>query len=272
MNTVHTNVHTGQTRHGQRTYTLEGGCNFRDLGGYSTLSGKTVRWGKIFRTGVLTYLTDADHALVGPLDIRAICDLRRAEERHREPTQWRSSVRQLSWDDGAAPPTIRALATKHPNTAAGMRSAMIDLYRVLPSWMAPRLRGMFDSIDTDEMPLIVHCAAGKDRTGIAIGLLLAMLGVSRDTIVEDYLLTNQTDFQMFIRSKQHAQLGLAANAHPLLELPDDVRKVLFAADADYLLATFEQLDKDFGGAKNFLETHVGVTAAQQKRIADRLLA
>jgi protein-tyrosine phosphatase len=256
---------------GLRIYSLAGGCNFRDLGGYTAQGGRTIRWGKIFRTGVLTYLTDADHQRVTPLGIRAICDLRRAEERRREPTQWRNEVRHLNWEDGAAPPTIRTLAAKYPNTAAGMRAAMLDLYRVLPAWMTPRLRGMFDSIHNDEVPLIVHCAAGKDRTGIAIGLLLAMLGVARETIVEDYLLTNHANFEAFILTKQHAQLGLAANAHPLLELPEDVRQVLFAADADYLLATFEQIDKEFGGVERYLETHVGVDAGQRARIESQLL-
>jgi protein-tyrosine phosphatase len=138
--------------------------------------------------------------------------------------------------------------------------------------MAPRLRGMFDHIDNDNVPLIVHCAAGKDRTGIAIALLLASLDVPHDVIVEDYLLTNHAgDFEQFILAQHNAQLGLAVNAHPLLELAADVRRVLFAADADYLYGAFEQIDREYGDVDNFLAEKVGVDAAKRERIRAKLL-
>jgi len=78
-----------------------------------------------------------------------------------------------------------------------MHAAMIDLYRVLPAWMTPRLRGIVSRIAQGDVPVLVHCAAGKDRTGIAVALLLAVLDVPRETIVEDYLLTNTCDILEF---------------------------------------------------------------------------
>jgi protein-tyrosine phosphatase len=242
-----------------RLVTLHGGCNFRDIGGYAA-QGATVCWGKVYRTGVLSYLTDEDHHTLQPLRVAAICDLRRIEEREREPTRWHdSNVALLHWIDGDTVPTIRNFAASHPPTPEGMRAAMLDLYRALPAWMAPRLRGMFECIATDRTPLIVHCAAGKDRTGIAIALLLHVLGVAMDTIREDYVLTNSAgDFEQFIRSRHQAQLGLADHHHPLLALAPEIRRVLFAADAEYLQAAFDAIEANFGGVGTYLSDIVQV--------------
>jgi hypothetical protein len=71
-----------------RVFSLEGGCNFRDIGGYPTADGRTMRWGQVFRAGVLSYLSDRDHQTLAPLRVRTICDLRQADEREQEPTRW----------------------------------------------------------------------------------------------------------------------------------------------------------------------------------------
>jgi protein-tyrosine phosphatase len=255
-----------------RVFALRGGCNFRDIGGYRAQAA-TVRWGKVYRTGVLSYLTDEDHRALQQLRVTAICDLRRAEEREREPTSWPdSNVSLLHWGDGEVIPTIRAFAARHPATPAGMYAAMLDLYRALPAWMAPRLRGMFECIAADRTPLIVHCAAGKDRTGIAIALLLHVLGVSMETILEDYVLTNSAgDFEQFIRTRGASHLGLADQHHPLLALSPEVRRVLFAAEADYLQAAFTAIDSEFGGVDAYLANLVQVDTQILQRARAALL-
>ena len=221
----------------ERIINLEGGCNYRDLGGYRTCSGRELRWGRVFRSGVLSYFTPGDNDRLVQLGVRAIGDLRRAEERKNEPTRWPdANTQHLSWDDGSRPPTIRIIAAdrSHPYTAAGMRAAMIDLYRALPAWIAAPLRGISSRIAQGDVPILVHCAAGMDRTGIAIALLLAVLDVPHETIIEDYLLTNACDLVQFTVTQ--AQPGETAGDHPLLGMPGDIRRVLFAADVDYLQA------------------------------------
>jgi len=251
---------------------LEGGVNFRDIGGYPA-GTRTTRWGKVFRAGVLCYFTPEDHTALGKLGIRTICDLRRAEEREREPTRWPDSIAQgLSWSDGENTPTIRAFSARRPKTAAGMRDSMIELYRALPIWMSPRIRGMFESIADERTPLVVHCAAGKDRTGVAVAVLLQTLGVATETILADYLLTNELgNFEKFINAKKSSHLGLTDAHQPLLSMSQDMRDMLFIADADYLEAALTQMTQDFGTIENYLKTSVQLDDRTIAQVREQLL-
>jgi protein-tyrosine phosphatase len=103
-------------------------------------------------------------------------------------------------------------------------------------------------------------------------LLLAVLDVPYDIIVEDYLLTNTAgDFEQFILDQHNAQLGLAVNSHPLMEMPTDIRRVIFSADAAYLHSAFERIESDHGSTDAFLTTVIGIDAKQREQIRDRLL-
>ncbi|WP_129781030.1 tyrosine-protein phosphatase [Peristeroidobacter soli] len=252
----------------ERVLSFQGGCNFRDIGGYRTQQGTSTRWGKVFRTGVLTYFTEDDHAPLTQLQVRAICDLRRLEEREREPTRWPHEFNALSWADGTVTPTVRGLAADRPRNAAGMFDAMVALYRALPEWMGPRIGGMFSAIAAGDVPLVVHCAAGKDRTGVAVAVLLRSLGVPEETAIQDYLLTNTSgNFEEFIRSRQQAQLGVTDNHAPLLSMPEDMRRVLFSADAAFLHEALAQI----GDVEGYLAKTAGVTPAMQEKVRAALL-
>ena len=257
----------------ERLLALEGGCNFRDIGGYATADGRTVKWGHIYRAGVLAYFTAADHGPLQQLGVRTICDLRRDDERRREPGRWPDAAANcLFWHDEENMPSARGYAKRRPNTAAGMREAMIEVYRALPAWMAPRIRGLFESVATGKLAVVVHCAAGKDRTGVAIAVLLSALGVARPAILEDYLLTNEAgNFETFIRSHRDSHLGLADAHMPLLSMPDDVRKILFLADADYLKTALLQIDTVHGGLNAYLRNVVGLSEQTLDNVRQALL-
>jgi protein-tyrosine phosphatase len=255
-----------------RVLNLEGGCNFRDIGGYPTSDKRTVRWGQVFRAGVLSYFSDTDYKSLAQLNVRAICDLRMADEREQEPTKWPGGrIDVLFFDDKEMAPGDRILSNAKP-TVAGMRAAMIDAYRAFPRRMETRLRGLFRCLEQGQTPLIIHCAAGKDRTGIAVAILLSALGVSRDIIIDDYLLTNESvNYEAFIGTHKNSRLGAGNIHHNLLSLPAEVRAEIFKADADYLQAALEEIDMKYGGMDAYLETEIGINDITRQHIADLLL-
>lgn len=256
----------------ERILTFAGSCNFRDIGGYQTRHGASVRWGRVYRAGVLSYFTAEDEPRLSGLGLKAICDLRRAEERQYEPTRWPDlRTRPLAWEDGTSVPTIRALSATRTRDAAGMFDTMVNLYRQLPRWMSGRVAGLLGCVARDDVPLLVHCAAGKDRTGLAVAVLLMALEVPQDTVLEDYLLTNQAgDFEGFIRDRQQSRLGLGETQGQLLNLPDEMRRVLFSADPAFLEAALESIEQEFGDVESYL-AQAGITDAQLQQVRDRLL-
>jgi protein-tyrosine phosphatase len=252
---------------------LEGGCNFRDVGGHAAADGRTVRWGCVYRAGVLSYFTSADAERLSALGVRAICDLRRVDEREREPTRWPTpDVTTLTWADGDSAPTVTGRLMSGQPDGEGMRAAMLNLYRNLPRWMAPRVRGLFECVADGRMPVVVHCSAGKDRTGFAVAMLFAALGVSADSCMQDYVYTNEVgNFEEFFRRRRGTSLGVTDDRHPLLRMPAEIRRVLFAADPDYLHAALAQIDSEFGGLEPYLQQAVGLSAELRRRMQDALL-
>lgn len=250
---------------------LEGGCNFRDLGGYGTVDGRAVRRGQLYRSGVLSYLTSADNALLAGLGIGAICDLRREHERWSEPTCWPDAgVDKLAWDDERDISMVSGLSGVR--SAEQARAGMLALYQHMPTWLAPRLRGLFQYLAQRPVPMLFHCAAGKDRTGLAAALLLTVVGVSRETILADYLATNQAvDLEHFISHNRSGNLGLATSTHPIFSVPEAARRVLLRADPEFLAAAFASIEAGPGGMQGYLSDALGVDQGMQELLVERLL-
>ena len=245
---------------------LEGGFNLRDMGGYATEDGRTVRRGMLFRSGVMSLLTEADEAHLAGLGIATVCDLRRHGERQRDPTRWCEPAGAFYWsrDYSESSGVLGELLRGRVPSTDRMRAMMIDLYREILVDHAPSFRFLFERLASGHVPLLFNCSAGKDRTGIAAALILMVLGVPRETIVEDYLLTNRfADFGRLLATG-HAGEDRYRGIDPA------VLGTLFAADADYLAAAFESLDRDHGGVDSYLAT-IGVDDAAKVRLRELLL-
>jgi protein-tyrosine phosphatase len=253
---------------------LERACNFRDFGGYGTRDGRRVRWGRLYRSGSLTQLTDPDRSAIGALGIRAICDLRRLDERARHPDpEFGPGVTHLVWDEPAEVSPLRGQSFAQSVGAAEARAAMIGMYAQMPVTLVRRLRGMFAGLlQGPGAPMILHCMAGKDRTGFAAALLLSALDVPHDVIVEDYVLTNRAvDLRAQLLSAEQAGLGIAVSAEPILALPREAQDAVLAADADYLGAGFAALEAGYGSVNAYLSAVIGVDDDARRQLARGLL-
>ena len=240
-----------------RHLNLAGASNFRDLGGYRTGDGRTVRWRQIFRSNHLGHLTGEDIGVVRGLGVRSAFDFRGAHER----AEALCGMTDITVYSLPVEPTVvaalRAIAAS--GTALSTAHAvevMRDSYRSYVQQNTPRFRTLFAHLLEDSAPLVIHCTAGKDRTGFACALILHTLGVPDEVISEDYLLTNR-----FYRRDPSASS----------DLPDDVRQVLGSVQTSFLGAAFEAIDADYGDLERYLRDGLGLGAAERAKLEARYL-
>ena len=170
---------------------LQGASNFRDLGGYPGSDGRRVRWRRLFRSNHLGQLTDTDIAIVRQLGIRSAFDFRGHEERSGGLcTIAEIAVRSLPIEPSVVP-ALRERAAAGRLSVDVALDLMRESYRNYIRRYTQHFRALFEHLLENPAPLVIHCTAGKDRTGVACALLLHALGVPQEIILEDYLLTNQ---------------------------------------------------------------------------------
>jgi protein-tyrosine phosphatase len=232
-----------------RVLPLQGGRNFRDLGGYRTTDGRTVKWGLLYRSGQMHDLTPADYATLQKLGIRTVCDFRDTRERTTEPTLWPAGQKPkiLSDDYALDMSSLRLPGDPATWTHEQVVGAMTATYPKLLDQFRGQYRRMFAELLAGDVPLAFHCTAGKDRTGVAAALLLTALGVPRATIVDDYLLSNQHMAPM--------------PAHPTgfwAKLSPEAARTFAGVDRRYIDAVFAVTDRHPGGVMRYLKDRLGV--------------
>jgi protein-tyrosine phosphatase len=236
---------------------LQGAFNFRDLGGHLTADGRRVRRGAVFRSAPLDTLTDTDRAALGGLGLRTIVDFRgkRAAEISRN-NGLACEVVVARFDPGVGDRITDAVAGGMA-TPHRMMEIVTEIYRDFPARCVPGFRTLLATLsDGRRRPTVILCHFGKDRTGFASALLLALLGVPWDKVVEDYLKSNDWSPGL---------IGF----HP--ELDADTRISLFQARASYMEVVFDLIRADFGSPESFAERALGFDGAALRHLKVELL-
>ena len=246
-----------------RLLPLEGGRNFRTLGGYETTDGRTVVWDKLYRSGVMTGITEADYDYLSSLGIKVICDLRTEEERTSEPTNWAAGdIDYLTFADPTEDMSFMSVLMKPDVTPQDVRDAFGDAYYGIGHQQAPAYRDMFDRLAAGDAPLAFNCSAGKDRTGVAAALLLTALGVPRETIVHDYQLSDDyVDYmEEFMGEEARARMLEENPSYAFfLELPPEIVEPIMATHPEYIETFFADIEAEYGTVGTFLEQVIEVT-------------
>lgn len=256
-----------------RLHAFEAIDNFRDYGDYATTAGRRVQPGRLLRSAHHARASDADLERLRQLDIGAVVDLRRPGERRDQPSRrpegFSGLVIEGGLDDGAEAPHITFLKTADLTPESGRRF-MAKTYRTLP-FDASHLdvfSRYFQALADQDRAVVIHCAAGKDRTGFLAALTHHLLGVSRDDMVEDYLLTNvAVDLAgraPGIARKLHEMTGRLAS--------DDAVVAFLGVEAAYLEAAFAEVEARHGSVDAYLRDALGVDTARRDRIVERLSA
>jgi len=251
---------------------LKGATNFRDFGGYPSRYGGVVRRGLLFRSDCLSLLTEADLGQLSALGLRLVCDLRSARERKTRTSFLPAGIHEVLLMDVNADLRTgdrRMLEIlRQDSSAHGAARMMLQIYGDIPRAMAAHLLPFFSRIAHGEaLPTLIHCSAGKDRTGVLVALLLMVLGVPREQVINDYLRTARCDNVELLRA-----MVVELVTELLGEtLSPDAAAVIAGVDEAYLQAALRTIESDFGSMDAYLES-AGVGQPMIEAVRARLLS
>lgn len=258
----------------ERRVPLAGVPNFRDLGGYETEDGRRVKWGQVFRSGALGDLTPEDLSTVVGLGIKLVCDFRSDSEveAKADPELGAEALRVAVTDESVDVQAITDLIVAgqiellDPNL---LLEGMPKIATEFPESWASMLTRIADPASR---PTNVHCTAGKDRAGWASAMLLRTLGVPEDTVMADYLLSNE--YLVAANAKTMDQVRtLVAGVKGVPEDEVDMTNLQALLDvrAEYLQAAFDAVDAQYGSFDAYLTDGLGLTEEQIAGLRDQLL-
>ncbi|CAN7214495.1 tyrosine-protein phosphatase [Phenylobacterium sp. LjRoot219] len=251
-----------QVRVAERLLPLKGGRNFRDIGGYRSADGRQVRWGRIYRSGVMNGLTEADMRYLSDLGIQAVCDFRSKQERTSEPNAFLKA--------GAGPAVVATdydmmsmAGMAHVTTRQEAIDTFATAYVEFVDMLTPHYTDMFARLKRGET-LAFNCSAGKDRTGMAAALILSVLGVPRETVVADYGLTQvYTPPSMYLSKVAQAPSAGVPDEHAkaFARMPRDVIEVMLGSDPAVMSKALAAIDRKFGGPVALSKAKFGLSDA-----------
>jgi protein-tyrosine phosphatase len=242
-----------------RHLNLAGASNFRDLGGYPARAGRSVRWRRMFRSNHLGDLTEDDIEALRGIELKNAFDLRGTQERLATLCRLDGiTVHSLPIEPALVAALRVRLAGAKPVSAAETADLMRESYRDYVRHNTTSFRALFAHLLEDHAPLVIHCTAGKDRTGVAAALILSALGVSEDLIVDDYLLTNRL---------YRIDPATASS----IDLPDEVKAVLISVEQSFLTAAFDTIRSDYGDLENYFGAGLGLGARERATLEQHYL-
>ncbi len=252
----------------ERRLGLEGTPNFRDFGGYETDEGRRVKWGKLYRSGQLSTLTERDLELLDALDIDLVCDFRRLDEQENEPsrlpTRRPPRIASLPITPGSNASFFEQAEEEFngPDTMFGFMVQINEDFAVAQTETYGRM--FAEILALDDASLLVHCAAGKDRTGFAAAIILMALGVSREVAMHDYLLTRR----FFLPDAEIARLK---QKYAMEHLPAEAVRPMLEVHEDYLARALDSIDERYPSVDAYLEQALGVGPAEREELRRRYL-
>jgi protein-tyrosine phosphatase len=240
----------------QRAGILENAPNFRDLGGYVTTGGQKIKWEKVFRSQSFAQLNDHDIKKMKELGIKTVIDFRDNEEVRKAPSNLPDDINIIHLPIGVG---NNDSILNVIQTASGKLDSIQCIYfmeeanRRFVIEFVPQYRAFFAILlNPKNYPLAFHCTAGKDRTGFAAAMLLSALDVNWNTIMEDYLLTNQ-----YLNPPEPEQIP--AGAMPFI-------RQIWGVRASYLNAARDEIIKRYKNIDNYLQNELNIGNAEKKQL------
>ena len=244
-----------------RLLKLEGSSNFRDLGGYESSNGMKLKKGLIYRSDSLSYLSKGDIKKIQKVGIKTVCDFRSDIEMDEYPSPFNSEtvpklnhlpIKTLGTQD------LKELSTRKGVTSQELADELQEHYVLYVTQHKNTYSKFINTIASGEIPLVFHCFAGKDRTGYGALLFLAIMGVKKEIIIEDYLLTND-----FYKGPIISEDWRDSSSKLL--------KPLFEARVDYINAAFNEIYSKYIKIEDFVVKELDVEAKTIDIMKKRIL-
>jgi protein-tyrosine phosphatase len=253
---------------------MENIYNFRDFGGYQAQDGTVIKKGLLYRCASLANASDNDLNELSSLGIRTICDLRSRMEKKNEPDRIpaHSDIKVIHLPIKATRDDEVGLFSQLTSFMFG-KTRNIDFYEYtinLYQDYVTEFRSEFSEIlklaaDSSNLPILIHCTAGKDRTGLACGLIQLALGVSLELVIKDYLLTNE-----YLHEFKEDMLKKLKYA-PLFGISKQRFLPLFEARPEYLQVALDQIRLDYGNIENYIRNGLEFSVEDRLKLGDLLL-
>ena len=255
-------------REDYRKLPFTGAHNFRDLGGYKTEDGRALKWGKIYRSDDLHLLTDEDLKYLSRLNIKSVVDFRSDEERESEPDRLNPDMTQVLLPIKFQPEdlddeTLKNLMKNLTFGTLDSSNLLRDFNIVIVKDFATEYKKFFRHvIENNAEPIVFHCTAGKDRAGFASAMILTVLGVPREKVIEDYLLTNT-----YVKDHVDSEM-LEIELKTFFRADTDNLRKINLVEERYIQAAFDTIDSEWGGMDNYISGALGLSEEDILKLKD----
>ena len=236
-----------------RKIVLDGTSNTRELGGYKTEDGRSLKWGVLYRSDKLSELTDADQEYLLQLGIKRVIDFRSSEEKQNEPDQLPSTLKYIEMPieaDGAIRPKVEAILKGDLKEDVG--AILVETNKEFISDFSGVYKGFIESLIENQEPTLFHCTAGKDRAGFAAALVLLAVGVPEKIVIEDYMKTNkytEETIQDYINK---------INLYSLGSVDAEILRPLLGVEERFIRAALDEIKQKYGSVENFIRDELKI--------------
>lgn len=262
---LHTKNNSFQTEE-HRLLPMDGSHNTRELGGYKTTDGKTIKWGKLFRSDKLSDISKTDQAYLQNLGIKKIVDFRSEQEKAEDPNIIPTGISYVEMPisvDGAMRSKIEAVLKGE--TDRKVQSFLIDANKEFVTNYADVYENFLRGLIDEDAPTLFHCTAGKDRAGFAAAITLIALGVSKEDVINDYMKTNA-----FTQERIEEILG-QIELMSLYQSDVEILRPLLGVEQIYIETAFRTAEEKYGSLENFIRDGLNISDEDIQKLRNKFL-
>ena len=262
---LHTKNNYFQTEE-HRLLPMDGSHNTRELGGYKTTDGKTIKWGKLFRSDKLSDISKTDQAYLQNLGIKKIVDFRSEQEKAEDPNIIPTGISYVEMPisvDGAMRSKIEAVLKGE--TDREVQSFLIDANKEFVTNYADVYENFLRGLIDEDAPTLFHCTAGKDRAGFAAAITLIALGVSKEDVINDYMKTNA-----FTQERIEEILG-QIELMSLYQSDVEILRPLLGVEQIYIETAFRTAEEKYGSLENFIRDGLNISDEDIQKLRNKFL-